>query len=67
MTADDLLNEDWIKTQSWDMGFDVLDGLWAFLGGESRADLEKFMALPAWQAAPQRLKDEAGAWLLRNP
>ena len=68
MPNDDL-NEDWISTMSWDLGFTTLDGLFGFLGvvsgtpGEQRDALVEFTQLPAWQAAPRQLRQQAAAWL----
>lgn len=68
----DDLNEDWIKTLSWDMPYDDLAGFWTYNGVSrdsvvvQKSLLRRFMALPAWGAAPEQLKAEAGAWLLRN-
>lgn len=65
----DDLNEDWIKTLRWDLGFDTLNGLFGFLGVSSapvrqqRDALHEFTALPAWQAAPDQLRQQAAAWL----
>jgi len=72
MATDENLNEDWIKTRSWDLGFTDLAGLFRFEGvsegsvEQQRAGLQRFMNLAAWEAAPDQLKAEAGAWLLRN-
>jgi hypothetical protein len=62
----DELNEDWIKTLAWDLGFTDLAGLWAYCGTGSNGDrvaLERFMDLPAWRAAPDQLRQEAASWL----
>lgn len=59
-TTNDDLNEDWIKTQSWDLG--SFDDLLGYLGVRSadtarqRLALASFMLLPAWQAAPDEIK-----------
>lgn len=68
-TTDDEVNEDWIKTLSWDLGFDTLGALFRYLSvddlgpAQQRPALVGFMALPAWQAAPEQLNQEALAWL----
>ena len=57
---DATLNEDWIKTLSWDLPT-TLDGLvWAIgaanLDHDGQVDaLRKFMGLPAWIPAPADL------------
>jgi|HubBroStandDraft_2_1064218.scaffolds.fasta_scaffold01875_2 hypothetical protein len=66
MATDADINEDWIKTLSWDLGFSDLPSLWNYLGTDNdgdRAALVKFMDLPAWKAAPDQLKQQAAAWL----
>lgn len=63
------LNEDWLKTMSWDLGFRTLPGLLAYLNctnaptGEQVERVRKFIQLPAWQAAPAQLIQEVSDFL----
>jgi hypothetical protein len=65
----DNMNEDWIKTLRWDLGFTSLDGLLSYLSvtgatADQQWDaITSFMALPAWEAAPIDLVAEVSAWL----
>jgi hypothetical protein len=65
--TNDNLNEDWIKTMSWDLPFTNLAGLFDYLGvadaPSSSRQLGQFMALPAWGVAPDQLKREADEWV----
>jgi len=65
MKTNDNLNEDWIKTLSWDLG--DWDSFLDYLGVTSeskerqRLAVAKFMLLPAWEAAPDEIKQKAEA------
>ena len=77
MTAlsDDDANEDWAKLSSWDFWditngtqISTLAGLMPFIprvSGTStpQQDVAAFMKLPAWNAAPAKLKTEAEAFV----
>lgn len=62
-TTNDDLNEDWIKTRSWDLGNwdSFLDYLHVLNASPARQRLAvaSFMLLPAWQAAPDDIKQKA--------
>lgn len=63
------LNEDWLKTTSWDLRFYTLPGLLAYLNctnaptGEQVERVRQFIQLPAWLAAPARLIEEVSDFL----
>lgn len=62
-------NENWLRTFGWDLPAQTLDELWGVLGvvqadpERRRARLREFMAQPAWQAAPERVRREAEEFL----
>ena len=47
----DMLNEDWIKTQTWDLP-KTLNGI------RTLGDLRALPHLPSWQACPEDLKQQ---------
>ncbi|MEC3919228.1 hypothetical protein [Nocardia sp. CDC160] len=66
----DWRNEDWLRTTKWDLPAQSLPELWSVIGvrasassAEKRAELMRFMATPAWEAAPGRIKQEAEDFL----
>ena len=66
----DWRNENWLRTVQWDLPAQTLQELWPVLGlseaapsGEKRAELVRFMATPAWEAAPMLIRREAEAFL----
>jgi hypothetical protein len=67
-STQDNANEDWIKSLTWDLGFNDLNSLFSYLGvaGSPPAmkleELRSFISLPVWQAAPDRLRQEAAHW-----
>lgn len=67
--ANDDFNEDWLRTQRWDLP-ESLPSLLRLFAGSERATgkpavkaIQHLMSLPAWNAAPEKLKKEAEAWL----
>ena len=61
----DMLNEDWIKTLSWDLPMNM-DDLIASQGlspdspiADIQQAIRSLMALPAWEAAPTEIKQDA--------
>lgn len=65
------LDEDWIKTGYWDVrnpdGTQVktLEQLCS-PDAVTVQEVESWVVLPCWQAAPDKLKDEAIKWLTRE-
>jgi hypothetical protein len=67
------VNEDWVKTQSWD--FQNPDGttvnrfsdMWPWftrpLTGTALEEVQRFTASPAWQGAPDELRTETSSAL----
>ena len=70
--SDEERNEDWLKTLSWDLPATNLSELFTVLGVSDSTDsyksqvLHNFMGLAAWEAAPERIKQEASEWLGRT-
>jgi hypothetical protein len=71
---DDALNEDWLRTRTWDVRngpvlVTTLDQLFVFLNVMSEAaerkreQLEAFIGLPVWTAAPAELRADVERWL----
>lgn len=62
-------NENWLRTFGWDLPAQTLDELWWVLGvagadpDRRRLRLREFMTQPAWQAAPERIRQEAAEFL----
>jgi len=69
-TTNDDLNEDWIKTLSWDLG--SWDDFISYLGASGLGvnaqigKLREFMKLPAWEAAPASIRNQAEALIARR-
>jgi len=70
----DINNEDWLKYRTWDvyrlgkLVTDLPDLLWVLnvengTTTEQLDAIEKFTALPSWNAAPQSLKDQVAKFL----
>lgn len=63
MATSEEINEDWLKTRSWDLG--SFEGLLLHLGvlhapvAVQRQALIRFSALPAWEAAPATVRAAA--------
>lgn len=64
-----LSDEDWLRTMAWDIRFpngkivDTMDGLRLVRKLYTDHDLEKFVLLPSWRAAPESLRSEVIAYL----
>lgn len=61
MTAAQTLQEDWIKTRSWDLPTELAPlltslGISGLPASGQRAALHKLTTLPAWQAAPDSIR-----------
>lgn len=66
----DWRNENWLRTTKWDLPAQTLPELWSVIGvrasaspAEKRTELIRFMATPAWEAAPEKIKQEAENFL----
>lgn len=64
-----MTNSDWLRSRSWDLSFDDLAGFVKFQGlGEAPSvvidiAIRKFMALPAYKAAPESLVRDFASFL----
>ena len=63
--ANDDVNEDWIKSLTWDLG--DWDDFISYLGvtgvpaAQQAAAVQRFTKLPAWQAAPAEIVERAAS------
>ncbi|HKS98383.1 MAG TPA: hypothetical protein VJT31_02545 [Rugosimonospora sp.] len=63
-------NESWLRTMHWDLPAQSLHELWTIIGvspsgsaADKRAALIRFMDSPTWEPAPDRIRQEADAFL----
>jgi hypothetical protein len=71
-TSDANINEDWLRSRSWDLGGSIDDllyhlGVPAASRKAQQAALKKFTSLPAWKAAPDYIRNQVNYILASNP